>query len=75
MCLDTLNPGREVRGCCVGCIPGMPETSPFVFIAASYQVHGISKTKEMFFNLGCLGAAKFSGVLIGTKSLLCVRSI
>ena len=41
MCSDTLNPGGEVRVCCVGCILGMPEISPFAFIAASYQLHGI----------------------------------
>ena len=54
MCSDTLNPGGEVRGCCVGCILGVPEISPlkFVFIAASYQLHGISRTKEMLFQAG-----------------------
>ena len=41
---DTLNPGGEVRGCCVGCMLGMPEISPFVFIAASNQLHEISRT-------------------------------
>ena len=76
MCSDTLDPGGEVRGCCVGCILGMPEISPFVFIAASYRLHGISRTKEMLFSSGgVLAAAKFSGVLIGTKSLFCFRSI
>ena len=44
MCSDTLNPGGEVRGCCVGCMLGMPEISPFVFIAASNQLHEISRT-------------------------------
>ena len=52
MCSDTLNPGGEVRGCCVGCILGTPDISSFVFIAASYQVHGISRTEEMFFQAG-----------------------
>ena len=52
MCSDTLNPGGEVRGCCVGCILGMPEISPFVFIAASYQLYGISRTKERLFQAG-----------------------
>ena len=74
MCSDTLIPGGEVRGCCVGCILGMPEISPFEFIAASHELHGISRTKEMLFE-GVLGAAKTSGVLIGTKSLFCFRSI
>ena len=35
VCSDTRNPGGEVRGCCVGCILGMPEISLFVFVAAS----------------------------------------
>ena len=34
-------PAGRCVGCCVGCILGMPEISPFVFIAASYQLHGI----------------------------------
>ena len=57
MCSDTLNPGGlnpggEMRECCVGCILGMPEISAFVFIAASYQLHGVSRTKEMLFQAG-----------------------
>ena len=52
MCFDTLNPGGEVRGCCVGCIVGMPDISTFVFIAANYQLQGISRTKEMTFQAG-----------------------
>ena len=52
MCSDTLNPGGEVRGCSVGCILGMSDVSQFEFIAASYQVHGISRTKEMLFQAG-----------------------
>ena len=52
MCSDTLNPGGEVRGCCVGCILSIPEISPFVFIAARCQVLGISRTKEMLFQAG-----------------------
>ena len=59
MCSDTLNPGGEVQGCSVGCILGMPEISPFVFIAASYQVHGISRTKEMLFQAGVFGCGEF----------------
>ena len=52
MCSDTLYPGGEVRGCCMGCILGMPEISTFVFIAASYQLHEISRSKEMLFQAG-----------------------
>ena len=52
MCSDTLNPGGDVRGCFVGCMLGMFDVSPFVFIAASYQLHGIARTKEMLFQAG-----------------------
>ena len=55
MCSDTLNPGGEMRGCSVGCMLGMPEMSPFVFIALSYQVHGISRTKEILVQAGVFG--------------------
>ena len=44
-CVDTLSPGGEVRGCCEGCILSMPEISPFVFMAASYQLNRISRTR------------------------------
>ena len=52
MCSDTPDPGGEVCGRSLGCILGMPEISPFVLIAASYQLHGISRTKDMFFQAG-----------------------
>ena len=52
MCSDTLDPGGEVLECSVGCILGTPEISPFVFIAARYQLHGISTTLAMFFQAG-----------------------
>ena len=58
MCSDTLNPGGEVLGCCVGCILGTPEILPFVFIAASYELHGISRTKEMLFEAGVFWARR-----------------
>ena len=45
MCSDTLNPDGEVSGCCVGFMLGMLEISPFAFIAASCQLHGISRSK------------------------------
>ena len=56
---DTLNPDGEVRGCCVRCILGMPEISPFLFIAASYQLHGISRTEEMLFQAGVFWVRRF----------------
>ena len=61
MCADTLNPDGEVSGCCVGFMLGMLEISPFAFIAASCQLHGIlfkverrqlSRTKETLFQAG-----------------------
>ena len=56
---DTLNPGGEVRGCYVDCILGMPEISPFVSTAASYQLHGVSSTKEMLFPAGVFWVRRF----------------
>ena len=32
MCSDTINPGGEVRGCCVGCILGRSDVSRFVWV-------------------------------------------
>ena len=55
---DALSLGGEVGVCSVGCMLGMPEISPFVFIAASYQLHGISRTKEMFFKRRCFGCGE-----------------
>ena len=43
MCSDTLNPGGEVRGCSVGCMLGMSDVSPFVFIAAATRYMGFYK--------------------------------
>ena len=74
MCSDTLDPGGEVRGCSVGCILGMPEISPAVFIAAASKYMGFLELRNAFSSGGVLGAAEFSGVLIGTKSLFCFRS-
>ena len=55
MCSDTLDPVREVRGCSVGCILGMPEISPFVFIAAASRYMGFLELKKCFFKRGCFG--------------------
>ena len=55
MCSDALNPAGEVRGCSVGCMLGRFDVSPFVFIAASYKVHGISGTREMLLQAGVFG--------------------
>ena len=59
MCSDTLNPGGEVRGCSVGCMLGMSDVSPFMFIAASHKVHWIARTKEMFFQAGVIRCGDF----------------
>ena len=59
MCSDTLDPGGEVRGCSVGCILGMPEIPPFVFIAASYLVYmRFLELKKCFFKRGCFGCGE-----------------
>ena len=43
MCSDALNPGGEVQICSVGCILGMREIPPFVFIAAASKYTGFYK--------------------------------
>ena len=53
MCSDTLNPGGEVQICAVGCILGMPEISPFVFIVAASRYMGFLELKKCFFKRGC----------------------
>ena len=66
MCSDTLNPGGEVRGFYVGCILDMPEISSLALIAAATRYMGFLELKKCFLKRGC-SAAKFHGVLIGTK--------
>ena len=48
MCSDALNPGGEVMGCSVGCILGMSDVSPFVFIAAATRYMGFLELKKCF---------------------------
>ena len=48
--------------------------SAFVFIAASYQVHGTSRIKEMLFQTGMFWVRR-NFLLIGAKSVYCFRSI
>ena len=60
MCPDPVHPGREVRGCSVGCILGVSDVSPAVFIVAANEVHGISKIFFFFFKPGCFGWDEFS---------------
>ena len=51
MCSAPVDPGGEVRSCCVGCILGTPEISPFVFIVAASR-YMVFLAKEMFFQAG-----------------------
>ena len=60
MCSDTLNPGGEVRGCCVGCILDMPEISPFVFIAEATRYMGFLELTKCFFKRRCFGCGGIS---------------
>ena len=55
MCSDALNPGGEVMGCSVGCILGMSDVSPFVFIAAATRYMGFLELKKCFFKRLCFG--------------------
>ena len=50
MCSDPVHPGEEVRGCSVGCILGMSEVSPFVFIVAADKNMGFYKKLK---NVSC----------------------
>ena len=52
MCSDAFNRGGDVRIWSVGCILGMPEISPFVFIVAASRYMGFLETKEMLFQAG-----------------------
>ena len=67
MCSETLNPGGAVQICSVGCILGAPEISPFVIHRSSYQVHGVSRTKEMLFQAGSFGCGEVSCFLLPDK--------
>ena len=60
MCSDSLNPGREVRGCSVGGTLGMPEVSPSVFIAAASRYMGFLELTKCFFRRGCSGCGGIS---------------
>ena len=60
MCSAPVDPGGEVRGCCVGCILGVPEISPFVFIAAkATRYMGFLELKKCFSKRGCFGCGEF----------------
>ena len=65
MCSDTLNAGREVQICSVGCIMGMPEIPHFVFIAAASKYVGFLELTKCFFKRGCFG---FGGISFFLKS-------
>ena len=52
MCSHTLNPGGEVRGCCMGCMLSMSDVSQFVFIAIATRYTGFLELKEMLFEAG-----------------------
>ena len=57
MCWDTLNPGGEVQICSMGCVPGMPEIPPFVFIVEARRYTGFLELKNSFSSWSVLGAA------------------
>ena len=72
MCSDTLNPGGDVQICSVGCILGMPEISPFVFIVTASRYMGFPELKKCFFKRGCFGCGGIS-CFFGTS--VCVALI
>ena len=58
MCSDTVNAGGEVRGCSVGCMLGMSDKSPCVFIAAATRYMGFREIKKCFCKRGCFGCSE-----------------
>ena len=59
MCSDPLDPGGEVRGCCVGCTLGMSHISPLP-VAAALKVHReFPELKKCFFKRVCFGCAGY----------------
>ena len=55
VCSAPVDPGGEVRGCSVGRILGMPETSPLVFTVATRRYMGFLELKKCFAKRGCFG--------------------
>ena len=55
VCSAPVDPSGDARGCSVGCILGMPETSPFVFTVATRRCMGFLEIKKCFATQGCLG--------------------
>ena len=53
MCSDPVDPGGEVRGCCVGCTIAMSDVSPFVFIVTAGKNIGFLELKKCFFKRRC----------------------
>ena len=60
MCSDAVDPGGELRGCSVGCILGMSQISPFVYVVAASRYRGHLQLKEYFFKRGCFGCGGIS---------------
>ena len=75
MCSDTLDPGGEVRSSSVAAYWACQRLSPYVFIVAAGKNIGFLELQKCFSSGDVLSAAGFSGVVIGTKSLFCFRSI
>ena len=48
-----------MRGCSVGCMLGMSDVSPFVFIAAATGYMGFLEVKKCFFKRECFGCGEY----------------
>ena len=59
MCSDPVHPGKDVQICSAGCVLGMPEISPFVFIVAASRYMRFIELNNAFSIGGVLGAAEF----------------
>ena len=51
----------------MGCVLGMPEIPPFVFIVAASRYMGFLELKKCFSSGGVLGAAEFRVFLVSDK--------
>ena len=55
MCSDSVDPGREVRGCSVGCTIAMSDVSPFVRIHLAGPCREFPLKKNCFLMWVCFG--------------------
>ena len=58
MCSDILNPGGEVRGCCVDCILACQRYHHLCLLQQANRYMGFLELKKCFFKRGCFGCGE-----------------